>query len=357
LGYMLLKMFKNEREHRLRAFWRVLLQFVFTLIVTLPFVVSTVVLFAWAQGVSMKGTTLAGPGPAAERMLGSSPSIETTLGIMSALGIVVSVWLATRFLDRRLFSDIGLQLNKIWWLDFGFGLALGAVLMGIIFLTEWAAGWINIIGTFQTDKPDQPFVLAVLLPILFFIAVGVNEELLSRGYQLKNMSEGFNIAAFGPRGAILLAVFVSSAVFGLLHLGNPNTTALSTINIVMAGFLLAAGYVLTGQLAISIGLHITWNFFQGNVFGFPVSGLEFFQTTFIATEQSGPQLWTGGAFGPEAGLLTPVATLVGVLLIILWVRYRYGRVSLDVALALPPQRPTQRLPVETKAPLDESGPD
>ena len=350
MGYTLLKVFWNEREHRLRAFWRLLLQFILTLIVTLPIIVLTVVLFAWAQGVSMEGTTLAGPGPAVERMLGSSPSIETSFGVMSALGVVVSVWLATRFFDRRLFSDIGLQLNKDWWLDFGFGMAIGALLMAAIFLTEWAAGWINISGTFQTDKPGQPFVLAILLPILYFIAVGVNEELLSRGYQLKNMSEGLNFAAFGPRGALLLAVFASSAVFGLLHLGNPNTTALSTINIVMAGFLLAAGYVLTGQLAISIGLHITWNFFQGNVFGFPVSGLEFFQTTFIATDQSGPQLWTGGAFGPEAGLLTPVATLVGVLLIILWVRYRYGRVSLAVSLAQPPKRPAESLPVETEVP-------
>ena len=267
---------------------------------------------------------------------------------MSALGVVVSVWLSTRFLDRRSFSDLGLQLNKDWWLDFGFGMALGALLMGGIFLTEWAAGWINITGTFQTDTPGQPFALAILLPMLLFIAVGVNEELLSRGYQLKNMSEGLNFAVFGPRGAILLALFTSSSVFGLLHLANPNTTALSTVNIAVAGFLLAAGYVLTGQLAIPIGLHITWNFFQGNVFGFPVSGLEWFQTTFIATEQSGPQLWTGGAFGPEAGLLDPVATVVGVLLIIVWVRYRYGRVSLNVSLAQPPQRPAQSLSVETK---------
>jgi membrane protease YdiL (CAAX protease family) len=349
MGYIL-KVFKNEREHRPRAFWRLLSQFILSEIIALSFVVLTVVSFAWARGISLRGATLGSPGPAAERMVGSSPSIETTIGVMSALGIVVSVWLATRFLDRRSFSDIGLQLNKDWWLDFGFGMALGALLMGFIFLTEWAAGWINIIGTFQTDKPGQPFVLAIVLPILFFIAVGVNEELLIRGYQLKNMSEGLNFAAVGPRGAILLAVFISSSVFGLLHLPNPNTTALSTMNIALAGFLLAAGYVLSGQLAIPIGLHITWNFFQGNVFGFPVSGLEWFQTTFIVTDQSGPQLWTGGGFGPEGGLLVPVATFVGVLLIILWVRYRYGRVSLNVSLARPPQPPAKSLPVENKGP-------
>ena len=347
---MLLKAFRNEREQRLRAFWRLILQFLLSEILARSFVVLVVVLFAWGLDVSLKGSTLGSPGRAVERMLEDFPSTDMTILVMFALGVVVSVWLATRFLDRRSFSDLGLHLNKDWWLDFGFGMALGALLMGLIFLTEWAAGWINVTGTFQTSKPGQPFVLAIVLPILAFIAVGVNEELLFRGYQLKNMSEGLNFAAFGPRGAILLAVFVSSSVFGLLHLGNPNTTALSTINIAVAGFLLAAGYVLTGQLAISIGLHITWNFFQGNVFGFPVSGLELFQTTFIATEQSGPRLWTGGAFGPEGGLLDPVATVVGVLVIIVWVRYRYGRVSLNVSLAQPPQRPVQRQSVETKGP-------
>jgi CAAX protease family protein len=350
VGYALLKVFRNGRERRLRAFWRLLLQFILSLIVALSFVVLTAAFFALVLGVSLRGATLASPGTAAETMVGSSPSMATTIGVMYALGVVVGVWLATRFLDRRSFSDLGLHLNKDWWLDFGFGMALGALLMGLIFLTEWAAGWINVTGTFQTHTPGQPFVLAIVLPILFFIAIGVNEELLFRGYQLKNMSEGLNFAAYGPRGAILLAVFISSSVFGLLHLANPNTTALSTINIAVVGFLFAAGYVLTGQLAISIGLHITWNFFQGNVFGFRVSGAEWFQTTFIATEQSGPRLWTGGAFGPEAGLLDPVATVVGVLLIIVWVRYRYGRVSLKVFLAQPPQRPAQSLSVETKGP-------
>ncbi len=350
MGYALLKVFGNEREHRPRAFWRLLLQFILSEIIARSFVVLTVVLFAWAQSVSLKGSTLGGPGPAVERMIGNFPGIAMTITVMFALGIVVSVWLATRFLDRRSFSDLGLKLNKDWWLDFGFGMALGALLMGLIFLTEWAAGWTKVTGTFQTHTPGQLFVLAIVLPMLAFIAAGVNEELMSRGYQLKNMSEGLNFAAFGPRGAILLAVFTSSSIFGLLHLGvysTPSTTALSTINLAVAGFLLAAGYVLTGQLAISIGLHITWNFFQGNVFGFPVSGSEISQTTFIATEQSGPQLWTGGAFGPEAGLLNPVATLVGVFLIIVWVRYRYGRVSLKVSLAQPPAR---SLPVETKGP-------
>jgi hypothetical protein len=85
--------------------------------------------------------------------------------------------------------------------------------------------------------------------------------------------------------------------------------------------------VLTGQIALSIGLHFTWNFVQGNVFALPVSGRITHATSLFAVQQAGPELWTGGAFGPEAGLLGVLAALVGTGAIVLWVRWRYGRVD------------------------------
>ena len=105
---------------------------------------------------------------------------------------------------------------------------------------------------------------------------------------------------------------------------------------------MGSSYVLTGRLALPMGLHIAWNFFEGNVFGLPVSGVETVGATFVSIEQSGPLLLTGGAFGPEAGVLTNAASILGFLLILLWVRIRSGKVALRSSLVVPPTAMTNR---------------
>lgn len=320
--------FRNEREGRLRAFWRLLFQYGLywygqTLLVTL-----VLVSFAVFTRVGL-----------VEGELASSPAFVATARIATLAAVVLTVWLACRFLDRRPFSELGLQLGeRTWWIDFGFGLFVGALLMTGVFLVELAAGWVVIVGVFETTGGGGLFAPAVFAALVALISVGIHEELLFRGYEIKNAAEGLTLGPFGPRGAILLAWALSSIFFGLLHLQNPNATLASTVNIAFAGLLLGMGYVLTGRLAIPIGLHITWNFFQGNVFGFPISGTQPIGATFIRTEQDGPDVFTGGAFGPEAGLLVPAACVLGTFLILLWVRLRSGKATIQTSIAEPPIR-------------------
>lgn len=310
----MINLFWNPAEHRLRALWRLLLQ-VGLLLVTLSLLgLVFSLIFGYFPG------SLA---PVSNFLI----SPVTTL-----IGITFSMWLAARWLDRRPFVDYGFHINRRWWKNFAFGLALGAGLMLLIFLVELEAGWVKISGFFNSGVAGVLFIPAIFISLVLFVCVGFYEEMWTRGYLLRNMAEGFNMKFMGPRSALLLAYLISSSFFGLLHAANPNANALSTILIGAAGLFLGLGFLLTGELAIPIGIHITWNFFEGNVFGFGVSGTNP-PGVFIQITQTGPTLWTGGAFGPEAGLLGLAALILGSIAIYLWVKADQKTAPLQTRLA------------------------
>jgi len=312
------RLFWNEEQKRRRAGWRLLAQ------LFIAGVLVTAATAAWS-GVSAGILNSALAESLAVRVVVRLVGVNLTW-----LCLVASLALAGRFLDRRTLRDFGFALDRNWWLDLGFGLLLGAVLMAAIFGAEYALGWVEIRGKLETNATT--FGAGILLYIGMFVGVALEEEIMARGYWLRNLAEGFAGRRLKPQGALLLAYATSAAIFGLLHLGNEHASLVSTLNLVLAGLLLGLPYVLTGELAISIGLHLTWNFFQGNVFGFPVSGGTP-GTTFIAIQQGGPVLWTGGDFGPEAGLVGVLAMLVGAGAMLLWIRLRRTRVALAVHLA------------------------
>jgi hypothetical protein len=109
-------------------------------------------------------------------------------------------------------------------------------------------------------------------------------------------------------------------IFALLHIFNPGAGPAAILGLVFAGYFLAFGWLRTGRLWLSIGLHIGWNFFEGTVFGFQVSGLDLF--TLMRHTVSGPAWATGGSFGPEAGAIIIPAYILGVALILAYTRLR-----------------------------------
>ena len=130
---------------------------------------------------------------------------------------------------------------------------------------------------------------------------------MSRGYHLQTLSSGLNL---------FWGLILSSAIFCAIHLANPNATWIAALGIFFAGLFLGYAYIQTGQLWLSMGLHLGWNFFEGVVFGFPVSGLDIYHM--IRIHVSGPELWTGGNFGPEAGLIILPMIALGVGLVFLY---------------------------------------
>ena len=327
----LARLFWNKEEKRLRMLWRLGLHTGILFVMTALFTVGLLflaVLFDLVSGANLQNI-IAGSSP---MQLQQSPWIgRIILPLATFSAVILTTFAAGKWLDRRHIREFGMVFTKEWWVDFAFGLGLGAVLMTIIFVFGRLTGNVNVNDTFVSFNENTSFLLGFAQSFLFFIFVGFYEEILSRGYHLINLAEGFNGAMIGKRWALILAMIVSSAVFGLLHLGNPNASWISTLNISLAGIFLGLGMVFTGSLAIPIGLHITWNFFQGNVFGFPVSGVRSGATVF-ATELIGPAWLTGGPFGPEAGILGLAAMVLGSLLTLWWLS-RKGKLALFVRLS------------------------
>lgn len=339
--------FWNRGQGRLRLLWRLTGQFLLMALL-LPILQAGASLLGAGLYPSQRFATVT-PG-----ISGTPPLLGLVAILASGLAITASVFLAALVLDRRRFRDLGLNPSPRWWADLGLGLGLGAFLMLVIFLTELSLGWVTVQAFFHSPQGQPSFLAGFLISLLFFAAVGIYEELFSRGYLLKNLSEGLSGKLLPPRAAILLATLLTSISFGLLHAANPNATPLAVLNICLAGLLLAAGYLVTGQLGLSIGLHISWNFFQGAVFGFPVSGTSALAGSLISIRQLGPELLTGGSFGPEGGLLGTLASLLG-LAIIMLSRGKKSGIKLDLSHYTPLHPEVGSRPVPSPArPLPSS---
>ncbi|MFD1600258.1 CPBP family intramembrane glutamic endopeptidase [Halobellus rarus] len=260
------------------------------------------------------------------------------VGQMTPIPVVL---LAGYHIDRRVLADLGLGINRDWWVDLVFGSILGAALMSGVFVVTLVMGWIRIEGTFVVEGLGVGFAGGMMVMLVFWLVSGVSEELVLRGYLLTNIAEGLTGYA-SERLAVGIAVAVSSSLFGLIHAANPNASAFSILGIGVAGVLLAAGYLLTDELAIPIGLHITWNFFQGTIYGFGVSGFDF-GVTLIEITETGPDVVTGGAFGPEAGLLGIAAGVVGIVMIVGYAGWRYDTTGLVGGVARPELRLRRRV--------------
>jgi membrane protease YdiL (CAAX protease family) len=234
----------------------------------------------------------------------------TLSAVASLLAVVVITWAFRRFLDRDTLLGLGLQRSKRWQREIGTGLALGLLLMAFIFGLEWTLGWVRVQGFAWHRQPPMTLIGILLGYASFYILVAFSEELAFRGYILQNLREEWGT---------LVALLASSFLFALLHGLNPHFTPLALMGIALAGVFMAYGYLVTGSLWLPIAFHFAWNFAQGPLFSFPVSGLAS-EGLLLVERADSPSLITGGAFGPEGGLLGMIALLLGLLLLWLWWR-------------------------------------
>jgi succinate-semialdehyde dehydrogenase/glutarate-semialdehyde dehydrogenase len=254
---------------------------------------------------------------------------QLAIALMSMAAALIAARLTARFVDRRPVADYGLRFDRMWWRDYAFGLFAGAALMAFIFFVLLVGGWIDVAPIQLTSA----VAATLLFNFLLHFAVGVGEELFSRGAPLLMLEEAFAWRWWPRIVATVIATLLTSSFFGFMHAGNPNATSISTIHLIFAGIVLAIPVLLTRQLAISMGMHTTWNVVQGAVFGFAVSGQDV-DAPLLDSVPTGPRYLTGGAFGPEAGVLSLVAECLFVAAVVVWVKRTRG----EARILPPPER-------------------
>jgi membrane protease YdiL (CAAX protease family) len=205
--------------------------------------------------------------------------------------------------QRTPLKSMGLVRRPTALREFGVGAAFGWGAMVVCVLPIALFGGITL--TFWTG-PRQFLLLGI--DLLTLLVAALVEEVAFRGYPFQRLIE-----AMGP----VLATLTISAIFALVHLGNPDTTMASTLVTLLAGWLFAIAYLRTRALWLPWGLHFAWNASMGTLFGLPVSGLRIFSPVISATPH-GPFWLTGDGYGPEGSLITVLVMIVS-LGVMMWV--------------------------------------
>jgi uncharacterized protein len=225
------------------------------------------------------------------------------LNLVSLLSVLIANGVCARWLERRSFASTGFQFHKGWLKDFALGFALGAITLTIAVGIAAASG-----ATFFTLNTSDVTALAqsFFFFFIFFLGAAANEEALVRGFAFQALEH--NLGA-------LVAISITSAIFGLLHLKNEDVTLFSTFNTILAGVWLGVAYLKTRSLWLATALHFSWNFVMALVFGLPVSGIKLFKN-FAWLDGTSTNRWVSGAdYGPEGGAAVTLALLICTLFI------------------------------------------
>ena len=210
-----------------------------------------------------------------------------------------------KFIEKNPLSTLGF-IKKNWLKYLGLGILLSFLQMGVIALVYQLGG----IGSFELNELSLEPILFILGLFPFWLLQGGTEEVATRGWLLTRIAARTNLP---------LAIAISSSLFGILHLGNAGVTFLSVLNIILDGVLAALLFIYTDSIWLVVAQHGTWNYVQGNLLGFQVSGTGADASIFSFTMGSGPDWLTGGEFGAEGSIITTLVLLVSVVMV-----YRLG---------------------------------
>ena len=210
-----------------------------------------------------------------------------------------------KVIEKNDLSSLGF-VKRNWLKYLAWGILTSLVQMGVIALIYQGSG----IGTFELNELSLEPILFILGLFPFWLLQGGTEEVATRGWLLTRIAARTNLP---------LAIAISSSLFGILHMGNAGVTFLSVLNIILDGVLAGLLFIYTDSIWLVVAQHGTWNYVQGNLLGFQVSGTGADASIFSFTMGDGPDWLTGGAFGAEGSIITTLVLLVSLVIV-----YRLG---------------------------------
>jgi len=237
--------------------------------------------------------------------LGQLGFTDQMLEPVSFLLLLFVTWICVK-IRRQSLSDVGMRINRHWLKHFFTGTFAGIGMMFATVSLIWFTGGV----TFELDEQSNFQVLSYGLYL--FLLASLVEEILHRGFIFQRLIDGI-----GVLGAQLLI----ASLFAFGHSGNPDmegTTAIfATLDLFLLSLVFGLAYIKTGSLALPVGLHLGWNWAQGNILGFGVSGHDkagWFKPTFQGIEE-----WiTGGNFGPEASIFSVIICFFTLVILYFW---------------------------------------
>jgi len=226
----------------------------------------------------------------------------------NCLAMILAAYIVLRWVDRRPFVLLGLNLLQGWKRDFGLGLGIGIVMISVTLALLWAGGWMSL----SLNDITPILLVGITKALLVFFVAALLEELLLRGYPLQAFIEG---------SRVWIAVILLSSIFSVMHLDNPHSTIPSSLNIFLGGILFSACYLKTRSLWLPTGLHLGWNWTQASFWGMGVSGYHVKWSVFSA-EAQGADWISGGKFGAEASIIATV--VIAVVIYLIWTSKKLG---------------------------------
>ncbi|HZG26786.1 MAG TPA: type II CAAX endopeptidase family protein [Chitinophagaceae bacterium] len=211
--------------------------------------------------------------------------------LLPAIISITTVYLFRTKIDKRSLTSLGLQWkSNESHAGTGFFLSILVISIGTLLLI--ANGNLDWAGVSLRVSP-------LLSGLILMMLTAVSEELVFRGYILNNLMQSMNK---------WWALLLSAIIFTIFHVNNPGVSILPVLNVFLGGMLLGINYIYTGNLWFSILFHAGWNFYQGPVLGYHVSGVNL--ESLLHPALSGNKILTGAEFGFEGSVLDAMLTLL-----------------------------------------------